>query len=204
MQITENALRKIHYALSNPLIRKMSDEAGVVYLFGGFIADAIYDLNLHVANIFTYKDIDFFKTIDFAKKDMVEVKYIDVLGETDKPLYWRIETNGLTFCIFTQESIKNALGIEINKPDDILQICNFNFEMAYVPSNTKEIHALDDFSFLFDRKLIYKVRNRKIDKYMVNIAIKASKRYKAPFDSKLSKEINIFLKNGKNFLAMKK
>lgn len=198
MQFSQKGMNNLQCLLKRPVITQLTKMTGCVYIFGGAITDALFCLKTPIVKIFSFDDINFEK-MSFHWE---EVKYKNMFGETNDPICWKYIENGITYLLFTKKSINDTLHKEIVNPDDILLLGTFNYEMIYIPTSTTEMHGSNEFMTFMERKLISLSHNKKLESSIVSSAIKASKRYKYPFDTKLAKEVSMFCKSIKKTQPM--
>lgn len=191
-RFTKKSMNKLFDLCNDVIIHKMTMNIGEVYLFGGCISDALYNLPTPIIRVFSFEP---FEKVSVGLPDGQPQYQKTIFGESmNEPVCWKYTTNGKTIFLYTPESVKAGYMVDVKTPDDIIKVCKLNYERAYMSTGKKEVRGDTNYNTFMQTDLISLCGKSQLDKQVINDILKAEKRYNLRLVIELQKGVSNFLR----------
>ena len=176
-RFTKKSMNKLFDLCNDEIIHKMTMNIGEVYLFGGCISDALYNLPTPIIRVFSFEP---FEKVSVGLPNGQPQYQKTIFGESmDEPVCWKYTTNGKTIFLYTPESVKVATG-------------------------KKEVRGDTNYNTFMQTDLISLCGKSQLDKQVINDILKAEKRYNLRLVIELQKGVSNFLRTSSKMKKIEK
>lgn len=192
-RFTKKSMNKLFDLCNDEIIHKMTVNIGEVYLFGGCISDALYNLPTPIIRVFSFEP---FEKVSIGLPEGQPQYQKNIFGDVmNEPVCWKYTTNGKTIFLYTPESVKTGYMVDVKTSDDIIKICKLNYERVYMSTYKKIVRGDDYYDTFIHFDLISLCGKLQLDKQIINDILKAEKRYRLRLCNDLQKGVSNFLRS---------